>query len=196
MKFLGAIILLLLSFPLMPPLYAQNSYSEFERGLNLTDVQKRRAEDVKQKYIDEWRLQRQETMKKRLELKELRRDPAVNRDKIDRTQRELRDAERSRERSYDQYRSDLSHVLNERQREQYNSFAESERKRRVGPQSPRGPELQGSRRLPEAQGLRAPEPQGQRVPEVKGYDSRGWEKRNYQTKEYPTRNRETRGHER
>jgi len=36
MKFLAAISLLLLSFILMPPLYAQNSYSEFERGLNLT----------------------------------------------------------------------------------------------------------------------------------------------------------------
>jgi len=180
----------------MPPLYAQNSYSEFERGLNLTDVQKRRAEDMKQKYIEEWHFQRQETLRKRLELKELRKDPATNKDKIDRTQRELRDLERSRERSYGQYRSDLSHVLNERQREQYNSFTESERKRRVVPQSPRGSEFQGPRGLPQAQGLREPEPKNPKAPEVRGFDSRGWERRSFQTKEHPARNREMRGHER
>lgn len=196
MKFLVAITLLLLSFPLMPPLYAQNSYSEFERGLNLSDVQKRRAEGVKQKYIEEWRSQRQETMRKRIELKELRKDPTADRDKIDRTQRELRELERSREKSYDQYRSDLSHILNERQREQYNNFADSERKRRVGPPGPRGPELQAPGRWPEARGFRGSEPQNPRVPQGKGYDSKGWEKRNFQTKEYPARNREMRGHER
>ena len=196
MKFSAVIVLLLLSFLSMPPLYAQNSYSEFERGLNLTDIQKRKAEDVKQKYIEEWRLQRQETLRKRLELKELRKDPATNRDKIDRTQRELRDLERTRERSYGQYRSDLSHVLNERQREQYNSFADSERKRRVVPPSPRGPEFQGPTGWPQAQGLRGPEPQSPRAPEIKGFDSRGWEKRSFQSKDYPARNREMRGHER
>jgi Spy/CpxP family protein refolding chaperone len=197
MKFFTAIALLLLSILLVPPLSAQNSYSEFERGLNLTDVQKRRAEDVKQKYIEEWQVQRQETLRKRLELKELKKDPATNRDKIDRTQRELRDLERSRERSYGQYRSDLSHVLNERQREQYNHFAESERKRRVVPQGPRGTELQGNKGWPQAhQGFRGPEPQSPKVPEVRGFDSRGWERRGFQTKEYPARNREIRGHER
>jgi hypothetical protein len=196
LKFLVAISLLLLSFILMPPLYAQNSYSEFERGLNLTDSQKRRAEGVKQKYIEEWHFQRQEALKKKLELKELRKNPTANRDRIDNTQRELRGIERSRDRSYDHYRSDLSQVLNERQREQYNNFAESERKRRVGPQGPGRPEYQGSRGWPEPQGLRAPEPQNPRVPEAKGFSSKGWEKRGYQTKESPARNREMRGHER
>lgn len=196
MKLFAAIILLLLSFLLLPPLYAQNSYSEFERGLNLTDVQKRRAEDVKQKYIDEWRFQREETLRKRLELKELRKDPMTNRDKIDKTQRELRDLERSRERTYNHYRSDLSNVLNERQREQYNSFTESERKRRVVPQSPRGYDYQRPRGLPQAQGLKGPEMQYPKVPEARKFDSRGWERRNFQPKEYPARNREMRGHER
>lgn len=196
MKLFVAILLLLLSFLLMPPLYAQNSYSEFERGLNLTDVQKRRAEGVKQKYIEDWRFQRQETLRKRLELKELGRDPSANREKIDRTQQELRDIERSRERSYNQYRSELSQVLNERQREQYKSFAESERKRRVVPQSPRGPEFQGPRGRPESQRLVAPRPQNQGVPEARKYDYKGWEKKSYQTKERPARNREMRGHER
>ena len=152
MKHLVTIALLLLSFFLMAPVYAQNSYSEFERGLNLTDSQKRRAEGVKQKYVEEWRFQRQESLRKRLELRELERNPSANMDRIEKTQRELRGFERSRERSYDQYRSDLSQVLNERQREQYNSFADSERKRRVGPQGPRG--------WPQRQGYRCPHPAG------------------------------------
>lgn len=196
MKYLVTIALLLLSFLLMPPLYAQNSYSEFERGLNLSEAQKKRAEGVKQKYIEEWRSQRQEALTRRLELRELQKDPSTNRDKIYRTQRELREMEHSRERSYDQYRSELSQVLNERQRDQYNSFADSERKKRLEPQSPRGPEFQGPRGWPEPQSLRAPGPQNPRVPDGKGLDYKGWEKRSYQAKEPPPRNREMRGHER
>jgi hypothetical protein len=186
MKFWVAISLLLLSFILMPPLYAQNSYSEFERGLNLTDIQKRRAEGVKQKYIEEWRFQRQEALKKRLELKELGKDPSANRGRIDNAQRELRGLERSRERTYDQYRSELSQVLNERQREQYNNFAESERKRRVGPQSPGTPGFHSSRGWPQAQGLRGPEVQrqGPMVPEKRGFE----------TREYRARGREMKGY--
>jgi hypothetical protein len=188
MKFLAAISLLLLSFILMPPLYAQNSYSEFERGLNLTDIQKRRAEGVNEKYTEEWRAQRQEALKRKLELMELRKDPSANRERIDKTQRELRGLDRSRERSYNQYKSELSQVLNERQREQYNNFAESERKRRVGPQSPGRPELHGSREWPQAQGLRGPEiqRQGPMIPE----------KRSFETREGKARGREMRRYER
>lgn|GEM_PF-417649 len=144
MWFVTAIItLLLLSFGLTPPLSAQNSYSEFERGLNLTESQRRRAEEVREKYIQEWRLQRQEALRKRLELNDLRRNPSANRDRIEKTQRELRDIDRSWEKSYGQYRSDLSRVLNERQRDQYNQFSEWERRNRaMPPQGFRGPEMQ------------------------------------------------------
>ena len=144
MGFAAAIItLLLLSFCLVPPLSAQNSYTEFERGLNLTESQRRRAEEVREKYIQEWQLQRQEALRKRLELNDLRRNPGANRDRIEKSQRELRDIDRSWERSYNQYRSDLSHVLNERQRNQYNQFSEWERRNRaMPPQGLRRPEMQ------------------------------------------------------
>ncbi len=143
MSFVAAIItLLLLSFSLVPPLYAQNSYTEFERGLNLTESQRRRAEEVRERYIQDWRFQRQEALRKRLELNDLRKNPSANMDRIDRTQRELRDIERSWERSYGQYRSDLSQVLNERQRNQYNQFSEWERRNRSMPQGFRGPGVQ------------------------------------------------------
>jgi len=196
MKFSAVIALLLLSFLLTPPLYAQNSYSEFERGLNLTDSQRRRAEGVTQKYIDEWRFQREETLRKRLELQELRKNPSANTDRIEKTQRELRDIERSREHSYNRYQSDLSQVLDQRQRERYNTFTESERRRRLGPQIPRGAEFQGARRWPEAQGFRAPGPQSPRAPEIRGNEFRGRETRGYQMRERPGRNRELRGHDR
>lgn len=142
MKFLIALTLLLLSSLLMPPLYAQNSYTEFERGLNLTESQKRRAEGVREKYIEEWRFQRQEALRKRLELNDLRKNPSANMDRIERTQREMRDIERSWGRSYGQYRSDLSQVLDERQRMQYNQFTEWERRNRSTPQGYRGPGMQ------------------------------------------------------
>lgn len=143
MRLAAAILtLLLLSFSLVPPLSAQNSYTEFERGLNLTESQRRRAEEVREKYIQEWRFQRQEALRKRIELNDLRRNPAANRDRIEKSQRELRDIDRSWERSYKEYRSDLSQVLNERQRNQYNQFSEWERRNRAMPrQGFRGPEM-------------------------------------------------------
>jgi len=144
MRFAAAILtLLLLTFSMVPPLSAQNSYREFERGLNLTESQRRRAEEVREKYIQEWQFQRQEALRRRLELNDLRRNPAVNRDRIEKGQRELRDIDRSWERSYNQYRSDLSQLLNERQRNQYNQFSEWERRNRaMPPQGFRGPEVQ------------------------------------------------------
>jgi Spy/CpxP family protein refolding chaperone len=172
MKLCVAISLLLISFILMPPLYAQNSYSEFERGLNLTDSQKRRAEGVREKYTEEWLAQRQEALKRRLELMDLSKNPSANRGRIDKTQQELRDMDRSRERSYNQYRSELSQVLNEKQRQQYNTFTDSERKKqRLSQQRPR-------------------------VPGARGYEYRGRERRSYPIREYPTGGRQMRGHER
>jgi Spy/CpxP family protein refolding chaperone len=123
---------LLLSFLIAPPLCAQNSYTEFERGLNLSDSQRMRAEGVREKYINNWRSMRHESMRKRIELRELQRNPRANQQRIDRTQRELQNLQRSRDMSYKQYRSEVSRVLNERQRRQYNNFTDSERRNRMG----------------------------------------------------------------
>lgn len=124
--------ILLLSFLVVPPLHAQNSYTEFERGLNLSDAQRMRAEGVREKYINDWRSMRQESMRKRIELRELQRNPQLNQQRIDRTQRELQGLRRSRDMSYEQYRSEVSRVLDERQRRRYNSFTDSERRNRMG----------------------------------------------------------------
>ncbi|HBA54386.1 Spy/CpxP family protein refolding chaperone [Syntrophorhabdus aromaticivorans] len=126
------IFVLLLSFLVAPALFAQDSYTEFERGLNLSDSQRMRAEGVREKYINDWRSMRQESMRKRIELRELQRNPQANQQRIDRTQRELQNLHRSRDMSYEQYRSEVSRVLDERQRRRYNSFTDSERRNRMG----------------------------------------------------------------
>jgi hypothetical protein len=219
MKFLIAITLLLLSSLLMPPLYAQNSYTEFERGLNLTESQKRRAEGVREKYIEDWRFQRQEALRKRLELNDLRKNPSANMDRIERTQRELRDIERSWGRSYGQYRSDLSQVLDERQRMQYNQFTEWERRNRSIPQGFRGPGMQGQGpiapdgyrrpgiqrqapiapeafRKPGAQVQRPLAPESYRRPGIQRQVPIAPDKRGFPTREPRARGSETRGYER
>lgn len=172
MKFLAVLTLLILSFPLTPPLFAQDSYGEFERGLNLTDSQKRRAEGVREKYTEEWRAQRQEALKRKLELMDLNKKPSENREKIDRTRRELRDMDRSTERSYNQYRSELYRILDDRQRKQFNNFTYSERKKRTLNQ------------------------QRPRFPEAGRYEYQGRERKSYLTREYPKDDRQKKGYER
>jgi Spy/CpxP family protein refolding chaperone len=120
------------------PLYAQHSYFDFERGLNLSDVQKTAVEDIKKKYMDEWRASKGEVIKKRLELKDLGKNPLINRDRVEKLQKELLEIEVSRENLYNQYRGEISRILNEEQREKYDNFCGSERKRSMRPLGLRG----------------------------------------------------------
>lgn len=203
MKFLIVLTLLLLSSLLMPPLYAQDSYTEFERGLNLTESQRRRAEGVRDKYIEEWRFQRQEALRRRLELNDLRKNPSANMERIERNQRELRDIERAWERSYGRYRSDLSQVLDERQRMQYNQFTEMERRNRSMPQGYRGPGTQRQGpivpevyRGPGMQRKGPIAPEGYRRPGIQRQGPIVPGKRGYPIREHRSRGREMRGYDR
>jgi len=203
MKFLIVLTLLLLSSLLMPPLYAQDSYTEFERGLNLTESQRRRAEGVRDKYIEEWRFQRQEALRRRLELNDLRKNPSANMERIDRSQRELRDIERAWERSYGRYRSDLSQVLDERQRMQYNQFTEMERRNRSMPQGYRRPGIQRQGpivpevyRGPGMQRKGPIAPERYRRPGIQRQGPILPGKRGYPIKEHRSRGREMRGYDR
>jgi Spy/CpxP family protein refolding chaperone len=203
MKFLIVLTLLLLSSLLMPPLYAQDSYTEFERGLNLTESQRRRAEGVRDKYIEEWRFQRQEALRRRLELNDLRKNPSANMERIDRSQRELRDIERAWERSYGRYRSDLSQVLDERQRMQYNQFTEMERRNRSMPQGYRRPGIQRQGpivpevyRGPGMQRKGPIAPERYRRPGIQRQGPIVPGKRGYPIKEHRSRGREMRGYDR
>ncbi len=127
--------LLALLFVWVSPLSAQDSYSEFERGLNLSDSQKNQVEGIKRKYLDELRSIRRESMRKRLELREVHRNPRNNGGKEESLRNEIRELEQSRDQIYNRYRSEVGRVLNQEQRERYNSFTESERRRGMGPRS-------------------------------------------------------------
>jgi Spy/CpxP family protein refolding chaperone len=115
----------------MAPAGAQNSYSEFERGLQLSDPQRAQVEDIRNRYINDWQNMRRESARKRMELRELSRDPSANAARIGRLQGELRDLDTARHNSYRQYRSEVSRTLNDRQKHQYNTFCDQERRNRM-----------------------------------------------------------------
>ncbi len=130
------IALFLLFLFIAPPLYAQNSYSEFERGLGLSDPQKAQVEGIRNKYTNEWQSLQRESMKKRLELRELGRNPQTNAGRIGRIQGEIQELDTAKHNLYQQYRSEVSRSLNDKQRERYNSFCDQERRKnpnRFGP---------------------------------------------------------------
>ncbi len=125
-----SILILCLTLLISPPARAQNSYSEFERGLQLSDPQRAQVEDIRNRYINEWQYMRRESARRRMELRELSRDPNVSPGRISRIQNELQELDTARHNSYQQYRSEVSRTLNDRQRERYNSFCDQERKKR------------------------------------------------------------------
>ncbi len=125
-----AVFILLCAF-MTPSLRAQNSYSEFERGLQLTESQRAQVEDIRNRYITEWQSLRRESSRKQRELRELSRDPGANSARIGRVQGELQELDTARHNSYQQYRSEISRALNQRQRQQYNSFCDQERRQKM-----------------------------------------------------------------
>lgn len=122
-------ILLLLT--VMPPARAQNAYKEFERGLQLSEPQRMQVEDIRNRYTNEWQTLRRESARRRMELRELSKDPGANAARINRIQSELQELDTARHNSYLQYRSEVSRTLNDRQRQQYNTFCDQERQRRM-----------------------------------------------------------------
>ena len=141
MTFVAALVLLLLF--ISPPARAQNSYSEFERGLGLSDPQRMQVEDIRNRYQNEWQVLRQESARKRMELRELSRDPNANAARINRIRSELQELDTARHNSYQQYRSEVSRTLNDRQRQQYNTFCDQERRKRMTRERGFGPGWHG-----------------------------------------------------
>ena len=130
------IFFLLLFFSCVPSLFAQNSYSEFEKNLELTEPQKAQMQGIRNKYINEWQTVRKESMRKRLELKELCKNPAAGPEKCGKLENELRELETARGNIYNQYRGEVSRVLNEKQRERYNNFFNAENRKMTHPPQP------------------------------------------------------------
>jgi Spy/CpxP family protein refolding chaperone len=130
------IFILLLFFSCAPSAFAQNSYKEFERSLELTEPQKIQMQGIRNKYINEWKTVRKESVRKRLELKELCKNPAASFEKCGKLENELRDLETVRGNIYNQYRGEVSKVLNEKQRERYNNFFNAENRKMTHPPQP------------------------------------------------------------
>ena len=135
MKYIVSILLFLL---FVPPLFAQDSYADFERELQLTESQKMKVEEIKKKYINEWRSTKQEAVRKRLELRELSRNQPGNTEKTEKLQNDISDIQRSRKTLYNQYRGEVSRTLNDEQRGKYNNFCTSERRKTMRPMGMRG----------------------------------------------------------
>lgn len=112
-------------------LSGQNSYSQFEKELGLTEPQKTQIEGIRNKYINEWQEVGKESTRKKIELRELDRGPVSNTNRRSRLQNELRELEAARATIYNQYKAEVSRTLNPRQRETYNNFFNSEGKKRV-----------------------------------------------------------------
>jgi hypothetical protein len=137
------LLTLLLLLLMAPPVFAQASYREFERGLNLSETQRSRMEGIKQKYMSEWRGLKDESVRKRIELNELqrqRRQPSRNErvGRETRLERDLQGIEQSRERTYRRYRDEVSRVFNEEQRGRYDEFITRERRDMMRPPRHRG----------------------------------------------------------
>jgi Spy/CpxP family protein refolding chaperone len=130
--------ILLFLFVAVPPLFAQDSYQEFERGLNLSEAQRSQVEGIKNRYIEEWRSLKSESIRKRLELRQAYRNPSMDGNRAQALQEDIRGIEQSRQNLYNQYRNEVSRVLNDQQRQRYNSFSENERRKVMHPLRPRG----------------------------------------------------------
>ena len=115
------------------PLLAQESYRDFERGLNLSDAQKAQVNGIKRKYVEEWRNLKEESLKKRLELNEINRERPDQRDRAERVQKDLDQIENSRHRLFRQYSGEVSAVFNEDQRAKYERFRDREVRRPMTP---------------------------------------------------------------
>jgi hypothetical protein len=130
------IFLFLTFFFCASPLFAQHSYSEFEKSLELTELQKAQVQGIRNKYINEWQTVRKEFTRKKLELMELSKYPGTSPEKIGRLENEVRELEAVRGNIYNQYKGEVSRVLNEKQRERYNSFFDTENRKMMHPPPP------------------------------------------------------------
>jgi len=132
------VFIVLFFFVTVPPLHGQESYAEFERGLNLTEAQRTQVEGVKQKYIPEWRALNRESMNTRIELRELHKNLSNNGGRAEALRNRLREIENTKENLYNQYRTEVSRILDNQQRERYNTFTDRERRRMMSPNRMRG----------------------------------------------------------
>jgi len=129
MNFFAFMLLLSLISLAVSSVGAQDSYQDFERGLNLSDTQREQVQGIRKKYMDEWRSLNQESARKRLELQGIDRNSDAGRERARRLESDLNNVQSSKENLYRRYRGEVSGVLNEQQRSRYERFSNQERMR-------------------------------------------------------------------
>jgi hypothetical protein len=115
------------------PAGAQDSYQDFERGLNLSDTQREQVQGIRKRYMDEWRTLNGESARKRLELQGVDRSSEAGRERARRLEGDINSMRSSRENLYRRYRGEVSGVLNEQQRGRYERFSNGEGRRGMMP---------------------------------------------------------------
>ena len=113
----------------VPALFGQESYREFEQGLNLSDSQRTQVEGIKKRYMAEWMALKNESAQKRLELWELRREQPYQRERLEKAQRDLDQLDAAKFRLFRRYAGEVSAVFNEEQRGRFNRFMDHENRR-------------------------------------------------------------------
>ncbi len=121
------------------PLYAQQSYREFEQELNLSEYQRAQVDSIKRKYMNEWRALNDESARKRIELRELYLFRPDQRERAARLERDLCQIEASRQRLFRSYRGEISTVFTNEQRARFNRFTEQENRKAVRAVRPTDP---------------------------------------------------------
>ncbi|MGD0236738.1 MAG: Spy/CpxP family protein refolding chaperone [Syntrophorhabdales bacterium] len=132
MNHMSLCILLLLLFAVFPA-QAQDTYRDFEKGLNLSDAQRGQVEGIKRKYMDEWRTLNNESARKRLELQGVDRSSEAGRERARKLEGDLNSMQSSKENLYRRYRGEVTGVLNEQQRGRYEKFSNGEGRRGMMP---------------------------------------------------------------
>ncbi len=140
LRFLSALLIIFLG---ALPLLAQQSYGEFERGMNLTDAQRAQIDGIKGRYMGEWRSLNYESARKRIELRDIGPNRPDQRERAERLQRDLDRIETSRQRLFNRYRGEVSGVLTSEQRGRFNRFTVQENRKAVTPQIRTGPPPMG-----------------------------------------------------
>lgn len=109
-----------------PSLFGQESYREFERGLNLSGSQKAQVAEIKKKYMAEWMALKDERARKRLELREFTASRPDERVRSEELQRDLDQLRSSRLSLFRRYEAEVSSVFNEEQRSRFKEFMDRE----------------------------------------------------------------------
>ena len=114
-------------------LLGQESYREFEQGLNLSESQRAQVEEIKRKYMGEWMALRNLSLRKRLELRELLQTRPDQVERAERLERELDQIYQARRQLFRRYTGEVSQVFNDEQRGRFNRFMDRQNRRPLMP---------------------------------------------------------------